>query len=88
MKKTIFVLQISFLALPLFARSAYCLNNALALAGSIVGGSVLTFITVLVFAKLLPKKNKITSCLTNIAILILWSFCCYFVCYLIRKFLY
>ncbi len=70
------------------ARSQYCLDSAPALAGSVVLGTIFTFFLVLILAKLLPKKNKLASCLTNILILVLWIVACYFVCFLIRMIFY
>ncbi|MCF7794111.1 MAG: hypothetical protein K9N09_03140 [Candidatus Cloacimonetes bacterium] len=88
MKK--FAIVSGFLAFgsSMFARSKYCLDNAPALAGSVVIGAILTFIIVLIFSKLLPKNNKVASCITNIVILILWVVASFFVCFLIRTFLY
>lgn len=88
MKKINLISGFLVLSSRVFARSEYCLDNAPALAGSVIIGAVLTFILVLFFSKLLPRKNKIISCLSNLFILILWAAASYFVCYLIRTYLY
>ncbi|HPR18092.1 MAG TPA: hypothetical protein PLD62_07590 [Candidatus Cloacimonadota bacterium] len=72
----------------LFARSKYCLDNCVALAASVVVGTLIAFFTVLLISKILPRKKKAASCLTNILILIFWIACCFLVCFLIRTFLY
>lgn len=88
MKRIIVFLIIMFGFGSIFAESHYCLDNAPAFAGSIVLGAVITFLIVLIFSKILPKKNKSASCFTNILIFILWLVLSYLVCFLFRTFLY